>query len=187
LILFGGRGRNRTYNLSVKRGPVSPGVRLFSSEYSGRFRQIWSPFGTLFGEQFGDEVSIRFCRILIRFEYPVSYRMVELAPTSSGNLVVDRTDKGFAQNQRHRVGMPPSRIRTTHHVLAVLPWRCHCELQVVSSQSPHWQVLNCRFWNTEVGGRRSGHFGVLPIRGLGTGLTETNQPVQVFWTLADLR
>jgi hypothetical protein len=28
---------------------------LFSSEYSGRFRQIWSPFGTLFGEQFGEK------------------------------------------------------------------------------------------------------------------------------------
>jgi hypothetical protein len=26
-------------------------------------------------------------------------------PTASGNLVVDRTDKGFAQDQRHPAGM----------------------------------------------------------------------------------
>ena len=77
---IGGRGRNRTYNLSVKSGPVRAGVRLFSSEYSGRFRQIWSPFDTLFGEEFDEEISIRFSRILIRFEYSASYRMVELAP-----------------------------------------------------------------------------------------------------------
>jgi hypothetical protein len=51
---FGGRGRNRTYNLSVKSGIVRPGKPMISKEYGGAKRTIWSLFGRQFGEEFGE-------------------------------------------------------------------------------------------------------------------------------------
>jgi len=55
----GGRGRNRTYNLSVKRGIVNPGKPMISKEYRGAKRTIWSLFGAQFGEEFGEVFLLR--------------------------------------------------------------------------------------------------------------------------------
>ena len=51
---IGGRGRNRTYNLSVKSGIVRLGKLMISKEYGGAKRTIWSLFGRQFGEIFGE-------------------------------------------------------------------------------------------------------------------------------------
>ena len=55
----GGRGRNRTFNLSVKRGIVKPGKPMISEEYGGAKRTIWSLFGAQFGEEFGEVLLLR--------------------------------------------------------------------------------------------------------------------------------
>jgi len=132
--------RLEPYNLPVKRGPVRPGVRLFSSEYSGRFRQIWSPFGTLFGEEFGEATTLRPSRRVVdekhNFQCLFGENLAKLLttirlvtsiqqvaewliwpPTVSGNLVEDRTHKRFIQNHRHSDGTSPSRIRAAHRCL----------------------------------------------------------------------
>jgi hypothetical protein len=58
LILFGGRGRNRTYNLSVKRGIIKHGTSMLSMEWGGAERSKWSLLGTQFGEEFGEELRL---------------------------------------------------------------------------------------------------------------------------------
>jgi hypothetical protein len=52
--LDGGRGRNRTYNLSVKSGIAKHGKLMISKEYGGAKRTIWSLFVMQFGEEFGE-------------------------------------------------------------------------------------------------------------------------------------
>jgi hypothetical protein len=85
-------GRNRSYNLSVKRGIVKPGKLMISKEYGGAKRTIWSLFGTQFGEEFGEVLLLRLDSGRTVFGAP--------DPTASGNLVVDRTVVGLAMNLR---------------------------------------------------------------------------------------
>ena len=54
----GGRGRNRTYNLSVKRGIIKHGTSMLSMEWGGAERSKWSLLGTQFGEEFGEELRL---------------------------------------------------------------------------------------------------------------------------------
>ena len=85
-------GRNRSYNLSVKRGIVKPGKLMISKEYGGAKRTIWSLFGRQFGEEFGEVLLLRLNSGRTAFGAP--------DPTASGNLVVDRTVVGLAMNLR---------------------------------------------------------------------------------------
>jgi hypothetical protein len=55
----GGRVRNRTFNLSVKRGIVKPGKPMISKEHGGAKRTVWSLFGAQFGEEFGEVFLLR--------------------------------------------------------------------------------------------------------------------------------
>ena len=79
LEFIGGRGRNRTYNLSVKSGIVKPGKLMISKENGGAKRTIWS----LFGMQFGEVLLLRLNSGRTAFGAP--------DPAASGYLVVDRT------------------------------------------------------------------------------------------------
>jgi hypothetical protein len=104
----GGRGRNRTYNLSVKRGIVKPGKLMISKEYGEAKRTIWSLFGGQFGEEFGEVLLLRTNSGRTAFSAP--------APTASGNLVVDRTVVGMAMNFR-------SSEHLSSHGVEVVNWR----------------------------------------------------------------
>jgi hypothetical protein len=59
LKILGSSGRTRTYNPSVNSAVLRLGVRMFSTEYRGAERTNRSLFGTQFGEEFGEAISIR--------------------------------------------------------------------------------------------------------------------------------
>jgi hypothetical protein len=79
----GGRGRNRTYNLSVKSGIVNHGKPMISEEWGGTKRTIWRHLGTQFGEKFSEVLPLK------RNSRPTTFSAPD--PTASGDLVVDRT------------------------------------------------------------------------------------------------
>ena len=58
LELNGGRGRNRTFNLSVKSRMLTLGVYVFSTEYRGANRNDRSLWGAQFGEEFGEVLAL---------------------------------------------------------------------------------------------------------------------------------
>jgi len=83
LDFIGGRGRNRTYNLSPKSGIARPRRPMISKEYRGARRTIWNHFGTQFGEEFGKVLPLKRISGRKAFSAP--------DPSASGNLVVDKT------------------------------------------------------------------------------------------------